>query len=386
MVAPMPENQSMQLAKGGNAPLTNKHVALNLRFDRQPEGAEIDVSAYMLRTDGRVRDDGDMIYFNQLAAPGIALDPESSRFVLRTDEIAPDIERIAICVVVDGRPASSLGSVEIAIPDGPAFVHDVSDALEAAIIMAEIYRRSGEWKIRAVGQGFAGGMAPLARSFGMEVDDESPAVPGAPPPPPPPAPVSLKKVTLEKQGSVSLRKGGGEIKARLSWEGRYAGDGDLDFYCFYVLKDGTCGKVYWKDHGSRDRAPFVTLSGDSQSAGMEEIVLHRPDELRFALFAAYSAVSNGTGSFESYRPKVVLTDQIGNEVAIPLLNPNDYSYWVAISHVAVADEIAISHVETYGVSGGMFAGKPKGTDAEAAPRLHADGSWDVSRGVIEFKS
>lgn len=218
----------------------------------------------------------------------------------------------------------------------------------------------------------------------MDVSDEPAAA--APPPPPPPAPVSLKKVTLEKKGSVSLRKGGGEIRARLYWEGRDdEGEGDLDFYCFYVMKDGTCGKVYWNDHGSRDRAPFVTLSGDSQSAGMEEIVLHRPDQLRYALFAAYSAVGNGTGSFMSFRPRVVLTDHVGNEVTIPLLNPNDYSYWVAISHVDVGDDITIGHVETYGVSGGMFAGNPKGTDAEAAPRLHRDGSFDVSRGEIEFK-
>lgn len=151
------------------------------------------------------------------------------------------------------------------------------------------------------------------------------------------------------------------------------------------MRDGTCGKIYWNDHGSRDRAPFVTLSGDSQSAGMEEIVLHRPDQLRYALFAAYSAVGNGTGSFMSFRPRVVLTDHAGNEVTIPLLNPNDFSYWVAISHVDVGDEIRISHVETYGVSGTMFGKKPKGTDAEAAPRLHRDGTFDVSLGDIEFK-
>ena len=372
----------MDLTKGGNAPLTNARVRIDLAFDRRPEGADIDVSAYMLRSDGRVRGDADMIYFNQTSAPGIQLVGGTS-FDIQTDAVAPDVEKIAICVVVDGRPASTLGAIVMSCGD-VVFRHDVADAPEAAIILAEAYRRNGQWKLRAVGQGFTGGMAPLARSFGMDVD-EAPEVAAPPPPAPTSSPVSLKKVTLKKEGSVSLKKGGGEIRARLIWEGRWDGDGDLDFYCFYVMKDGTRGKVYWKNHGSRDKAPFVTLSGDSQSAGMEEIVLHRPEELRFALFAAYSAVSNGTGSFQSYRPKVVLTDHVGNEVTIPLINPNDYSYWVAISHVAVADEIRISHVETYGVSGGMFSSKPKGTDAEAAPRLHADGSFDISLGEIEFK-
>jgi len=382
----------MQLSKGGNAPLVDTSIRLALAFDRTPEGADIDVSAYMLRGDGRVRGDDDMVFFNQRSAPGLALDADGRSFDLDTAGVATDVEKIAICVVVDGQPASSLGAIELRVGQDIVFRHDVGASPEAAIILAEIYRRNGEWKVRAVGQGFTGGMAPLARSFGMDVsDDPAPAAPAtpapaAPPTPPRSAPVSLKKVTLEKKGSVSLKKGGGEIRARLYWEGRDdEGEGDLDFYCFYVMRDGTCGKIYWNDHGSRDRAPFVTLSGDSRSAGMEEIVLHRPDQLRYALFAAYSAVGNGTGSFMSFRPRVVLTDHAGNEVTIPLLNPNDFSYWVAISHVDVGDEIRISHVETYGVSGTMFGKKPKGTDAEAAPRLHRDGTFDVSLGDIEFK-
>ena len=379
----------MQLSKGGNAPLAQTGFRLGLAFDHVPEGADVDVSAYMLRADGKVRGDDDMVYFGQREGAGITLSADGNGFDVDTGRVPAEVERIAICVVVDGKAASSLGAIEMKAGHDIVFRHDVSSSPEAAIIVAEIYRRNGDWKIRAVGQGFTGGMAPLARSFGMDVVDEPSAdapVQAAPAPAPAPsAPVSLKKVTLKKEGSVSMKKGGGEIRARLEWEGRGGGDGDLDFYCLYVLKDGTCGKVYWGDNGHSRRAPFITLSGDSQSAGMEEIVLHQPDELKFALFAAYSAVSNGTGSFESYRPKVVLTDHMGNEVTIPLINPNAHSYWVAISHVAVEDEIRISHVETYGVSGKMFAGNPKGTDAEAAPRLHRDGTFDVSRGEIEFK-
>jgi len=113
------------------------------------------------------------------------------------------------------------------------------------------------------------------------------------------------------------------------------------------------------------------------SAGEEEIILHKPEALRFALFAAYSAIDNGAGAFASYRPKMIITDQDGSEVTIPLLHPVETSYWVAISHVKVGNGIAIEHVETYGDS--------DGPGVECAPRLHADGSWDVSKGEIEFK-
>jgi uncharacterized protein involved in tellurium resistance len=180
---------------------------------------------------------------------------------------------------------------------------------------------------------------------------------------------------------VDLRKGGGAIRATLAWDGRAGkGEGDLDLYCFYVLADGTCGKVYWKDLGRDNGAPWITLSGDSQRAGEEEVVLHRPEQLRFAMFAAYSAVSNGVGSFESYRPRMILRDQDGSEVTIPLLNPNRGAYWVAITHISVSEAIQIEHIETYGKSGikAFIA-------AERAPRLHADGTWDVSKGPVEFK-
>ena len=223
--------------------------------------------------------------------------------------------------------------------------------------------------------------------FGVDVEED--ASPAATPPaaiqtPPPvhvPRPaVSLTKVTLEKAGRVELRKGGGAIRALLEWQGRGSGDGDLDLYCFYVLKDGTCGKVYWKDLGRAHAAPWITLSGDSKRAGEEEVVLHRPDQIRYALFAAYSAVGNGVGSFASFRPRMVLTDQDGSEVVVPLLNPSRTSYWVAITHLAIAETVAIEHVETYGKSGARAW-----IAAERSPRLRADGSWDVSKGPVEFK-
>jgi stress response protein SCP2 len=382
----------LQLQKGANAPLPKGSFKARISYARLPAGLDVDVSAYLLTSTGKVRGDSDMVFYNQAtdADGSVSLDVPSGTMRVNPASVPAAIERIAVCVVVDGGRASTLGAITIAVEAGPSFIHDVSASQEAAIIVAEFYRRNGEWKMRAVGQGFAGGLAPLARSFGMDVEGDSakedpkPA-PKAPvadlaPAAPKLAPVSLTKVTLAKSGKVDLRKGAGAIRAKLIWEGRRKGEGDLDLYCFYVLKDGTCGKVYWKDLGRAHAAPWITLSGDSRRAGEEEIVLHKPERLRYALFAAYSAVANGTGSFQSYRTRMVLTDHDGSEVTIPLLNPNDVSYWVAISHVTVGANIRIEHVETYGKSGlrAFIA-------AERSPRLHPDGSWDISKGPVEFK-
>ena len=74
----------------------------------------------------------------------------------------------------------------------------------------ELYRRSGEWKFRAVGQGFNGGLAPLARSFGIDVADE-PAPRRLrprrrrPPPPPPPPPPPRRRARRRRAPSASPR-------------------------------------------------------------------------------------------------------------------------------------------------------------------------------------
>ena len=378
----------MQIGMGGNAPIPGRTVSLTLSYGTSPKG-DVDLSAYLLRGDGRTREDADMLFYGAPEAldGAVRLDAASRTLTVDTARVPEHVERIPLCLVVEKGSARDLGSLRMDTDAEVVFEMDCSKSTNAAVIVAELYRRAGAWKIRAVGQGFDGGLAPLARSYGIVVDDEDTTSAPTPAPAPPPAPpqstpstkVSLKKVTLAKEGRVSLRKGAGEIRALLSWEGRGGGDGDLDLYCFYVLKDGTSGKVYWKDLGRSHGAPWITLSGDSRNAGQELIVLHRPDELRYALFAAYSAVGNGAGSFASYRPKMVLTDQDGSEVTIPLLSPNHTSYWVAITHLAIAGDISIEHVETYGKSGRAFIA------AERSPRLHPDGSWDVSKGPVEFK-
>ncbi len=88
-------------------------------------------------------------------------------------------------------------SAELRLLDGAGnllarFDAGTSGRAEAALILGELYRRGSEWKIRAVGQGFAGGLGPLATSFGVDIGDS------APPPPPPvstarPAPVSTAR-------------------------------------------------------------------------------------------------------------------------------------------------------------------------------------------------
>lgn len=376
----------MQLQKGANAAIDSNIVEIS--WHAAPGKAEVDVSAYLLTAARKVEGDAGMVFYGQRSVPGANLsiyqEQRAAVFEINPATLPATVETIAFCVALDttqdpSRRLADVGALKMQMGSN-SFEIPLTGMSEQALIICEVYKRNGEFKVRAVGQGFNGGLAPLATHFGVDVEGANEAVTeSVTAPPAPVSTVSLKKVTLTKNERVSLAKSAGSIRAKLIWEGRGKGEGDLDLYCFYVLKDGTCGKIYWKDMGRDHALPFITLSGDSKAAGEEEIILHRPDELRYALFAAYSAVGNGAGSFESYRPKLIFYGQDGSEVTVPLLNPNRTSYWVAITHLDIDREIVIQHVETYGKSGRAFVA------AERAPRLHADGSWDISKGAIEFK-
>ncbi|AZI45236.1 hypothetical protein EHF33_20215 (plasmid) [Deinococcus psychrotolerans] len=186
----------------------------------------------------------------------------------------------------------------------------------------------------------------------------------------PAAPAPTGKVSLQKNASVSIQKGK-QITITLSWSGR----GDLDLYAFYVLKSGVTGKVYYRDKGAAGKPPYITLSGDSKNAGKETAVIHRPEELAHVVFAAYSAVENGAGSFASYKPVATFTDDLGQEVRTAVLGRNHFSFWVALSAIDLTGAQAkITHLERYS----SFA-------TERSPVLHVGGKLEMNKGVVEFK-
>ena len=154
------------------------------------------------------------------------------------------------------------------------------------MMIAELYRRNG-WKLRAVGQGFNGGLAPLARSFGIDVAEPEPAPssqpPATPPPPPRPVtPVSLSKVSLDKaRPSISLEKRSasfGEIRINLNWNrgkrGFFGGGSaiDLDLGCLFELASGELSVVQALGNrfGSYDNLPFIELSGDDRTGDVSD--------------------------------------------------------------------------------------------------------------------
>jgi tellurite resistance protein TerA len=297
----------MELQQGGNTgvgtgPLT---VAVELSA---PAGTEVDVSAYLLTESGKVRGDHDMVFYNQKEGGGGAVrltqhGASGTIFEVDPSRLPADLAKVVFCGTLDGKTFGSLTSARIVVRGGGAdvasYAPKLAGATEAAMTFGELYKRNNEWKFRAVGQGFNGGLAPLARSYGVVVDE--PATPPPPPPPPPPAPappppppaappppppapsgpVSLSKVTLDKPNqSVSLEKKGGsfgEIVVNLNWtrgkKGFFGSKGiDLDLGCLLELANGQKGVVQALGNvfGDFYGPPYMQLDGDDRTGDVSK--------------------------------------------------------------------------------------------------------------------
>ena len=171
------------MAKGSNILLTATRVRAVLGWTGGPDVPDLDASALLLTTAGKVTSDADFIFYNQPthASGAVALDGKTATSTGLSDAVRVDLERIPAAVERIVLAASADGGTFGAVPalhlrlvdtDTGADVarFDIGDATtETALIFGEIYRRAGQWKFRAVGQGYASGLNGIAADFGVSV-------------------------------------------------------------------------------------------------------------------------------------------------------------------------------------------------------------------------
>ncbi|MDI3404872.1 TerD family protein [Streptomyces cavernicola] len=271
------------MTPGSNIPLSAARVTVDVAAP-----VRLDVSGLLLTADGKVRSDDDFIFYNQPSGPGVTYQSGGGTapdaITVDTAAVPAGIEKIVVTASPDAAGQTFQGiepTATIRDADGGATLATFTPpqlGSETALVVVEIYLRNGAWKARAVGQGYANGLAGIATDFGVSVDEEpaapapaapvaapvqtpppAPAAPPAPPapeparamaqtppPPAPPAPaggppapgtgkINLDKgrVSLQKNQTVSLVKGGrpllSQVKMGLGWEPAFRGkDIDLD--------------------------------------------------------------------------------------------------------------------------------------------------------------
>lgn len=319
----MSQTQPQELVAGANAPLPNDNISIRILSHNA-----IDCAAYRLTSSGKVRGDGDMIFYGQTRSDDGSVSfrghDSDGFFDINLPAQANEIEKIALAFS-SNQTLSQLGDVDIQVLQGSQVLItcQMSSAGrdEKAIILAECYRRQGNWKFRFIAQGFNGGLKPLSEHFGVEIADEAPeqnqsqsqaintqkpnrstqsngnqnTAQSNPPPIPASPSVNLSKITLTKnQSSINLTKRDdfGKIAVNLNWnqrpnadkaapkkgllgdlfKQRGSGGIDLDIGAMVHLKNGekTLIQALGNRFGNLNGSPFVLLRADDRTGQVSD--------------------------------------------------------------------------------------------------------------------
>jgi tellurium resistance protein TerD len=190
---------SISLAKGGNVSLTKiapslTKVAMGLGWDvRTTTGADfdLDASALICGPDGRVLDDRHFVFYNNLTSPDGSVEHTGDNLTgagegddevinVNVSAVPAGVDKIvfAVSIYEAGTRGQSFGQVVnafIRVVDATTGSelarYDLSEdaSTETAMIFGELYRHNGEWKFRAIGQGYASGLAGIAKDYGVNV-------------------------------------------------------------------------------------------------------------------------------------------------------------------------------------------------------------------------
>lgn len=187
------------LTKGANVSLSKSapglsNIIVGLGWDaRATNGAafDLDASVFLLSAAGKVRSDADFIFFNQPASSDGSVkhlgdnttgdgDGDDEQITIDIPKVSSDVEKISIGVTIHeaearnqnfGMVSQAFVRVVDASNNEEIVRYDLSEdfSVETALIFGELYRHSGEWKFKAVGQGFQGGLEAMAKNYGVNV-------------------------------------------------------------------------------------------------------------------------------------------------------------------------------------------------------------------------
>lgn len=363
----------MSMSKGSNTPVPTTALRVELGWSAGPGVPDADASALLL-VGGKVRSDADFVFYNQPTHTSGAVRHEGKQnaggrvvdtLLVDLARVEPAIETVVLAASTDGGSFGQVPGLYIEVKDAAqggvvARFDSAGASVETAFVLGEFYRRQGNWKFRAVGQGYSSGLEGLATDFGITVDEPQQAAPPTPvapavtappvtmppppasPPAPPAQPVRLTKVTLTKAApSVSLTKQGGTsgaMRVNLNWEVRkqFSGwtgklgrpvamhnDLDLDLCALYELTDGSKGVVQALGNafGALHQPPFIHLDGDDRTGAVasgENLTVNLDHMQSFRRILVFVTIYEGARSFADLHATVTLQPQYGAAIDFSL--------------------------------------------------------------------
>lgn len=187
-----------EMIKGANVGLTSLStdvgsVMVSLGWSSPTGEGDADVSVLLLTADGKVRSDADFYFYNNPVAPDGSVQllgkaptdgGSEDRITFDLSAIPPRVERIVVAASRhEGAGFGELDDLRMSVADASGegllrFSVEEAGAV-GALLFGEFYRRSGDWKFRAIGQGYGSGLAGLATDFGVDIDDAAEPEPEA---------------------------------------------------------------------------------------------------------------------------------------------------------------------------------------------------------------
>ncbi|KOA18915.1 general stress protein 16U [Clostridium homopropionicum DSM 5847] len=191
---------AINLSKGQKISLTKeapglKEAIIGLGWDTKfYDGGydfDLDASAFLIGQNGRVNNDLDFVFYNNLKHPSASVihtgdnrtgdgDGDDEQIIIDFSKVPENIAKIAITVTIHEAQArgQNFGQVSNAFvriinkeTGEEVLRYDLSEdfSIETALVFCELYRHNDEWKFSAVGSGFQGGLAALCRNYGLDV-------------------------------------------------------------------------------------------------------------------------------------------------------------------------------------------------------------------------
>ncbi|WNS46336.1 TerD family protein [Paenibacillus sp. MMS20-IR301] len=390
---------TLNLIKGQKCSLTKDNpllsrIIVGMGWQNAGAGVEVDFSVFMLTPAQTVTKDEDLIFYGNPSNPNksVAVQQSGTRtyagltdntqIAVELRQVPAEYERMAFALTIYDwekrqQTFSLLDGVYLRIindADGTELLRYPLGSMftvETAIVAGEIYRYNNEWKFSAVGSGYAGGLAALCRSYGIEVIHSQPPAPPAgtvdplqQPPlilpelrsrprpadnlPPAPPPSSPGSILLKKRGEkISLQKGAAalsEILINLNWHqnkssGWFGSKGvDLDLGCLFELKNGIKGSVQalGESFGSLSRPPYISLDGDDRTGTIatgENLRINGRYLSEISRIVIFAFIYEGITNWSQADAVVTIRQQSGPEIEVRLDEHNNHKGMCAIAMI-----------------------------------------------------
>ncbi|MBZ9633664.1 TerD family protein [Clostridium sp. FP1] len=386
---------NQELKTGGNTSLSSSKGSVIVTHDID-KNIDVSLTAFLVTDAGKVLGDSGIVFYNQMEGPnGIAtFIPSVDSGSTKTHKIDFDlskssggITKIAVTLTEGNNTGfASVKNLKAEIQVGSDVIQLIPSSFttENGIVVTELYLRSGSAKAKAVWKGFAAGLDGLCLNYGVEVEAEEKQ-----PVQPVKSVVNLKKTS----GKVNLSKGEKpiliekttQITASVSWDSGT----DYDIYALVYTKSGKQIDVAMfgakgvpvlqnfdngtvEHMGDVGRGKKLGWGKSKKEVSKTETIKMRFNEDIIAVVpVAYSAQSNGSGSFHKYKVSMCIDNNAGTEVTISAENANNNNgIYTCVPGMLLntPDGVIIKPIEMYSTPG-----------SENRPKLEegADGNIEI---------